>query len=504
VNSSCWKARARRSAGSQLLVCLAALLVIASLLMTTTLAGDQRARLSTRLAARLASGEPIETDLIVQGTRSEVDALAAAHGAHVARRMSAGAVLRVDRRSLLSLAEDPRVAALAEDEPVYSTMALTVETTGADQAWAGLPEVAGVTGRGVGVAVIDSGIADRHPALGRVRLHVDFTGGDARDWYGHGTHVAGIVGGNGPHFQGMAPDAHLVSLRVLGPDGVGRTSDVIEALDWVVAHKDALGLRVVNLSVGKPPTQSWRDDPLALAASRAVAAGLVVVCSVGNLGETRDGRRLLGAVTSPGNAPAVITVGAADAGGTVTRGDDRVATWSSRGPTYLDRLIKPDLVAPGRRVRSTAAKQSMLAQRFANRVSRDGQYLVMSGSSMAAAVVSGAAALLFEVNPRLTPAEVKVALQVTASFLPEDGLIAGGAGELAVPVALRAAAFGPRPVPSFWHLGGEAVTAGGLGFGDGASRADGSSGWGKTLVWGESLVWGEDTSGAKASSGVTV
>ncbi len=190
---------------------------------------------------------------------------------------------------------------------------------------------------------------------------------------------------------------------------------------------------MLNLSLGMAPTQSYRDDPLCQAVERAARAGLVVVASAGNFGQTEDGRTVLGSVTSPGISPFAITVGALRTQGTADPSDDTVAPWSSRGPTNVDHIVKPDLVAPGSRIVSTAAAGGALMSQFPDRLV-DGpganDYFAMSGTSMSAAVVSGAVALLLESKPTLSPLLVKLALQGSAEFMPNEGLIAGGAGRL--------------------------------------------------------------------------
>ncbi len=187
----------------------------------------------------------------------------------------------------------------------------------------------------------------------RVVGFVDFVNGRTTpyDDNGHGTHVAGTIAGNGYDSYGaragIAPEAHLVGLKVLDEHGRGVISDVIAALDWIVANKTAHNIRVVNLSVGAAVTESYHTDPLTLAAKRAVDAGIVVVAAAGNLGKNAQGATQYGAITAPGNAPWVLTVGASSHQGTVTRLDDVMASYSSRGPTAVDFEAKPDLVAPG-------------------------------------------------------------------------------------------------------------------------------------------------------------
>ncbi len=211
----------------------------------------------------------------------------------------------------------------------------------------------------------------------------------------------------------MAPAAHLINLKVLDSNGTGEAADVIDAIDFAIRFRHELGIRVINLSLGAAPTQSYRDDPLCLAVERAVKAGIVVVASAGNYGSTPDGKPIYGSITSPGISPHAITVGALRTQGTEDPSDDEVAPWSSKGPTLVDHIVKPDLVAPGSKIVSTAVKGTTLVNQFPDRLldgpgARD--YFSMSGTSMAAAVVSGAVALLLDGRPELTPLQAKFAL----------------------------------------------------------------------------------------------
>ncbi|MGE3492396.1 MAG: S8 family peptidase, partial [Vicinamibacterales bacterium] len=409
-----------------------ALLVAVVLLATapSALASGRRARLSSDLVAHLNSSSSAPVDLIVSGSQERIERLARRHGLTVKKRLTSGAVLTASRSAVNALAQDGEIDALSGDPVVRSHMALTTKTTGADAAWSGAVATLGaVNGRGIGVAIIDSGIAD-HPALkDRVVASVDFTSrrGRGRDDYGHGTHIAGIIAARSFNRtaegaeQGMAPAAHLISLKVLGADGSGQASDVIEAIDWAIRYRKSFGIRVLNLSLGAAPTQSYRDDPICQAVERAVKAGLVVVASAGNYGTNEKNQQIYGSVTSPGISPYAITVGAIRTQGTADKADDEVAPWSSKGPTMVDKIVKPDLVAPGSQIISTAARGAQLMQQFPDRLingpgSRD--YFSMSGTSMSAAVVTGAVALLLDGRGDLTPLQVKLALQASADFMP--------------------------------------------------------------------------------------
>jgi serine protease AprX len=241
---------------------------------------------------------------------------------------------------------------------------------------------------------------------------------------------------------GSAPSVRFVDVRVLGEDGRGLTSDVIAGIDWTVANRDRYAIRIINLSLGHPVVEPAAIDPLCLAVERAVRAGIIVVASAGNYGMNSKGQKVLGGVTSPGNSPYAITVGAIDTRGTADRSDDRLAPFSSRGPTAFDLAVKPDVVAPGARVVSLEAFNSVLSRTqpaWHVAGSYRNAYMRLSGTSMATAVVSGGVALLLDAEPTLTPAQVKIALQMGATFVPEAGLIGAGAGSVDFEASLELA-----------------------------------------------------------------
>ena len=339
----------------------------AMLALSSPLQADgHRARLSRGLAESVGAGK--SRAVIVSGTEAQVRDLAARHGLVLEKTLETGGVLKVaDAAALERLAADPTVPVVAEDATVSAHMATEVAALGADQAWAGVLGLPGSNGEGVGIAVIDSGIAAQHEALrgGSWRRSTSWRRATERRpvWTRHarGGDLAGDVTTPEGRFSGVAPGAHIVSLRVLDERGQGTTSDVIAAIDWAVANRAAYRLRVINLSLGKPVLESWVDDPLVQAVERASRAGLVVVASAGNWGTLPDGTRVRDGITSPGNAPSAITVGAVDTMGTAARSDDRVADWSSRGLTAIDGFLKPDVAAPGRRIVSSASAQSTLA-----------------------------------------------------------------------------------------------------------------------------------------------
>ena len=272
-----------------------------------------------------------------------------------------GQVLDLPNHVLRQLEARPEIFRVHHDRPTVAHDFRTSITSGARAVQQGL----GFTGAGIGVAVIDSGIAGWHNDLSsrtpvmypygdqRIAAFVDFVNGRTApyDDEGHGTHVAGIIAGNGHdslgRHAGVAPDATLVALKVLDADGRGTISDAIAALDWVLTNRQQYNIRVVNLSVGAAVRESYWTDPFTVAAKRVADAGVVVVTAAGNLGKNASGEALYGGVTAPGNAPWVLTVGASSTNGSLTRHDDAMAGFSSRGPTYLDWAAKPDLVASG-------------------------------------------------------------------------------------------------------------------------------------------------------------
>src|SRR5581483_789364 len=264
------------------------------------------------------------------------------------------------------------------DAPVHVGMAVSAQATAADQARAGtsgfpgLGGLSAVTGKGITVAVVDSGINTQHTALAnKVVANVSFVTGDpsTADAFGHGTHVAGIIAGVATsvtplYAGGIAPGAKLANVRVLGADGSGLTSDVIAGMDWVIAHKSTYNIRVINLSLGHPVFESCSADPLCQEVQKAVGAGIVVVASAGNYGKNDAGQMVLGSIASPGNSPYAITVGAVNTWGTPGTSDDTVATFSSRGPTAYDLAVKPDLAAPGVKIVSLEAAGCALATEY--------------------------------------------------------------------------------------------------------------------------------------------
>lgn len=293
-----------------------------------------------------------------------------------------------------------------------------IESLGFDKIWQ-----KGYTGKGIGVCVIDSGIYSHEDFEGRIIGWKDMTPdgkGTNFDPFGHGTHVSGIIGGSGKasegKIKGVAPDVNLVGVRITS------VSEAIKALQWAIDNKDKYGLRVINMSLGDYAVKSYKDDPWAQAAEKAVAAGLVVVVAGGNEG---PGPR---SISTPGIDPRVITVGSLDDKKTVETEDDKLANNSSRGPTSVDNLDKPDTLAFGVNIYAPLSPKSKLdipeIPHFANK------YISFSGTSMATPMVTGLCALLLQANPNLTHDQIKSIILSTADQVPELDKYAQGKGRI--------------------------------------------------------------------------
>ncbi len=310
-----------------------------------------------------------------------------------------------------------------------------------DVVGASAANAAGRTGAGVTVAVIDSGVSNVPDLAGRLvsvpngsgtATCVNFSNeSGCNDSYGHGTFVAGLIAGNGASsngaYPGVAPSANILALKLSGRDGTSTVSKVLAAIQWVVFNRDAYGIKVLNLSLRVDSSLSYRIDPVNLAVERAWSAGLVVVVSAGNMGA---GART---IAKPADDPWVISVGSVDDQGTVAVGDDVVSSFSSRGPTATDGIVKPDVVVPGRSLVSLRSPGSYVDEHYPYFVG--GSYRRGSGTSFSAGIVSGAAAVLLGDNPSLSNDRVK--FELTSSGRPVTGAAAtdAGAGVLDVEAA---------------------------------------------------------------------
>jgi serine protease AprX len=289
----------------------------------------------------------------------------------------------------------------------------------------------GVTGTGVGVAVVDTGVDGALPdfatkdhngsrVVASAVANADAT--TATDSYGHGTDVAGIIAGNGDnrgtgdpeygHYIGVAPNANLISIKVSDETGQATVLDVIYGLQFAVEHRSQFNIRVVNLSLASTTPQSYKTDPLDAAVESAWMHGIVVVAAAGNRGNASDAVQY-----SPGNDPYVITVGGVDENGSANPSGDTIASWSSLGTTQ-DGFQKPDVYAPGAHIVSVLAPNSVFATSCSTCVVGNGQYIQTSGTSMAAPVISGLVADLLQIHPNWTPDQVKGDL--TSSAVTEN------------------------------------------------------------------------------------
>jgi serine protease AprX len=322
----------------------------------------------------------------------------------------------------------------AESTGPHSPSDAFLHQTGASQLAA-----AGDTGRGVTVAVMDTGIDNLPDLAGRLVGGVDLSGANNpfEDDYGHGTFIAGLIAGNGAsstgQYSGEAPGANLVSIKVAGASGTTRLGTLISGLQWAVDHENTYGIDVLNISLGYQPTESTVLNPMDQAVEAAWNSGIAVVTSAGNAGPFN------GTVLSPGDDPLAITVGALDDLGQSAAGNDEMNDFSSAGPTSQDGWPKPDLVTSGRSVVSLAAPGSTIYNQNPSARIGTGNF-VGSGTSFSAAITSGAAALVLADNPNLTPDQLKARLLANTSPGPVGNPFVDGHGALN---AYAAATSGP-------------------------------------------------------------
>jgi len=350
-----------------------------------------------------------------------------------------GLVASLDHNGIVSLSNQSNVVYISKDRPLTPFFDNAAPAVNASAAWK-----SNYTGAGIGVALIDSGV-NNHPDLAttgflpfsRIVYNKSFVPGDSSsaDAYGHGTHIAGLIAGNGlsstgplfsQNFKGIAPGTNIVNLRVLDANGSATDSSVIAAINQAMSLKSQYNIRVMNLSLGRGVFESYKLDPLCQAVEKAWKNGIVVVVAAGN-----NGRFLptsgYGTVTSPGNDPYVLTVGSMKPMETPERTDDLIASYSSKGPTMLDHIAKPDVVAPGNLLVSTETSNTVLyntetsnqipysAYVYGGSSSPSKTYFQLSGTSMATGVVSGMVADLLQARPAMTPDQVKARLMKTAS-----------------------------------------------------------------------------------------
>lgn len=376
------------------------------------------AKFHKSLSVAMATSQPDDAPLAVivrlrpgPLARGEVRALASLPSGGDFRLIPARAVV-ASSSQIAALSDDPAVDMIWPDLPVHAWLDQAVPRIGAPRVWS-----SGFTGRGVRIAILDTGIDAEHPDLaGRIVSYRDFIQPEAsdtpRDPNGHGTHVAGIAAGSGAasdgRYRGVAPEADLVIGRVLDADGGGRTSTVMAAIEWALDE----GARAVNISLGGPPYPSDGTDALSQLIDAAVAEGLVVCVAAGNMGPASQ------TIGSPAAAQRAITVGASDL---ASDGRERAALFSSRGPTG-DARRKPDLLFPGVGIVAPRAADTDLGSRVGS------HYTALRGTSQACPMATGTVALLLESNARLSPDDIKERLMRGAEPLEGVALDAQGAG----------------------------------------------------------------------------
>ena len=425
---------------------LAAVLAGASLALAASpglpgWAASNQAHLDREVLKAMQQGQPVQVILVARGDLNILDADLRRTGVkHTVRVPITHAIAtRLTPAQLDLFRTDRNVERIVYDAPVRLTdtpfdpsLLATAYPAVVDAVAAWSNQAAPLTGLGVGIAVIDSGIGSHPDLTGQVIVSENFNptvaGND--DAYGHGTAVAGIVAGDGTasggQYIGVAPQANLINLRVNDGTGAAPTSAILNAIMWAVLNKKTYNIRVMNLSLQASVQESYRTSPIDAAVEFAWLKGIVVVVAAGNNGPDS-------ALYAPANDPYVITVGATDDQGTVSKSDDTLAAFSSYGVSQ-DGFTKPDFVAPGRRIITTLAPGSSFALNYPSFMVGT-QYIQLSGTSVAAPIVSGVAALYAESNPTVRPGQLKGVLLATANRLSFAG---AGTG---YPDAARAIAY---------------------------------------------------------------
>ncbi len=435
---------------------LAATITASLILVTAAIPADAFSfdpnKIDAAFLAEVLAAPTADFDIIVRSAPSATQRADTAAKAVIKQGGSAkhalgivgGASAQLKGTGVLKLTRDADVDYVARDrhmraqfDPALdSAKALTpgILEVNAPQVWSQL----GLTGQGVGVAIVDSGVYPHPDLAGRIVASIDFTTAlptvsttPGVDPGGHGTHVAGLVAGDGTlsggAYTGVAPRANIIDVRVVDSNGSSNVSTILRGLQWVLANRITYNIKVVNMSLGATPTGSYKSDFMATAAEVLTFSGITVVVSAGNSGP------LAGTVTTPATDPYVITVGALDDSGTSLLLDDLMTVFSSRGRTPFDNLSKPDLVAPGRKMVSLRSPGSALDTLFPERQvtatsALTADYYRLSGTSMAAPVVAGVVALMVERNPTLSPAQIKRRLKSTATSLMFGTTLDRGAG----------------------------------------------------------------------------
>jgi serine protease AprX len=499
------RARSEERTGSlrrvQFRVVALALTVVLGVIALGETTGAARAPRASKLDRLLQRGVSGDVRVIIRTRTNGTASLRARLKRRVLKEHTViGALsVMVHGDELAALEQDDSVLSVSMDLPVAGGATAAAAATAAPPATLlaslGLPS-SGLTGKGVGVAIIDSGLVPGSD-FGAFAFY-DFTNPAAvqpYDDYGHGTHVAGLIASKSTAYPGIAPKARLVSLKVLDAHGVALTSTVLDAIQFAIANRDALGIDVINLSLGHPILEAAATDPLVQAVEAAVRSGIVVVVAAGNVGQNIvSGIPGYAGILSPGNAPSAITVGAVDTKNTAARADDTVPSYSSRGPTWYDAVAKPDVVAPGQNLVSDAAPGSTLFLELPDHQVADTsgppRYFRLSGTSMSTAVTSGVVALMLEANRTskdrpLKPKAIKRILEYSAVPLHGFDELTQGHGAINAAGAISlTSSVSHLPLRKRWWaktLPAPVTTSG-----------KETWHWSQTIVWGTSVVWGSD------------
>ena len=369
--------------------------------------GIDNAKLCPILSAKIMSQSEEELPVIVQLMEDDVHLKDGIMG--IATKVQASLPLidalacNLTPDTIYRLASNPDIRYISFDSRVFTQLDIAMPTVGAE-----ILHRDGYRGKGVTIAIVDTGISphyDLTQSHNRIVGFKDLVNGKAYpyDDNGHGTHVAGIIAGNGyssgGKYVGVAPESNILAVKALDKNGSGPTSGIIEAISYIVQSRNQYNTKIINFSMGTPANNSCAKDPLCRAVDQAVKSGIVVVAAAGNSGPDRM------SIVSPGISRNVITVGAADDRGTIDTSDNFIAPFSSRGPTP-EGLEKPDLYAPGVNINSLShAKLDA--------------YASLSGTSMATPLVSGAVALLLSKHGDMKPEKIKDDL-IKASIYMED------------------------------------------------------------------------------------
>ena len=516
------------------------ILVLANIGFSQAVDNDQSPKISPDLAQILASDSKDDVDVIVtfkeqaKNRRSERSWNARRVRVNHDLPLINGMAIRVPISDVAGIAASADVAYISPDRDLTPTLNKGRAAVQQEVQW----NTVGYDGYGLRVAVIDSGINDNEAfqdgTTSRLVYQKSFIKGvsSTSDGYGHGTHVASIIAGDGEGFdistakyRGMAPYADIVNLRVLDDNGAGKDSYVIAALQWITENKADrkanLNIRVVNMSLGRPVYESYKNDPLCKAVEAVWQAGIVVVVAAGNDGRNNQGNSNgYGTINSPGNDPYVITVGASNMFGTDTRIDDMPTSYSSKGPSMIDHIVKPDILAPGNKI-SALGSGKLKANNPANVTDPANSYMQLSGTSMATPFIAGAALLLLEKNSTYTPDQVKYLLMKNAwrgfatsadvidgpsKFTVRNDIFTVGAGYLDINAAIndtytgRSSSQSPTAVYNATTKKVTLISGANVVWGE--STTPFNVVWGNNVVagtnvvWGDSVVWGNATPAA--------